>query len=97
MDVKYSVLRLGRINPAKIHTQDIIIQSLKRPFHVAIWKMTKNSDNLKQRNLSFKEDLTPEDAKKLNRLWPIIQEACKEKKIAYFMGGRAVVDNKQIQ
>uniref|UniRef100_A0AAV2ML57 Uncharacterized protein n=1 Tax=Knipowitschia caucasica TaxID=637954 RepID=A0AAV2ML57_KNICA len=95
-DVIDSVHRLGRPNSTRSQPRDIIIQFSMRHYRDAIWKMSKNHDHLKQRLLRFKEDLTLEDREKRNRLWPLIQKAREEKKIAYFVGGRAFIDNKEI-
>lgn len=96
LEVIDSVHRLGRKHPAKAHPRDIILQFSMRHFRDMVWKMSKHSEYLKQRNLRFKEDLTPEDREKRNRLWPLILQARKEKKLAFFVGGRAFVDNKEI-
>uniref|UniRef100_A0A147AN56 Coagulation factor VIII n=1 Tax=Fundulus heteroclitus TaxID=8078 RepID=A0A147AN56_FUNHE len=97
LEVIDSVHRLGKKHPTKPHPRDIIIQFSMKHFRNMIWKMAKNSGYLKQRNLLFKEDLSVEDREKRSRLWPIIQQARKDKKIAYFVGGRAFVDGKEIE
>lgn len=96
VEVIDSVHRLGRSNLAKFQARDIIIQFSMRHFRDAVWKMSKNHGYLKQRKLHFKEDLTPEDREKRNRLWPLIQKAREEKKMAFFVGGRAFIDNKEV-
>lgn len=96
VEVIDSVHRLGRKHPAKAQARDVILQFSMRHVRDMIWKMSKHAEYLKQRNLRFKEDLTPEDREKRNRLWPLIQQARQEKKIAFFVGGRAFVDNKEI-
>lgn len=96
MEVIDSVHRLGKKHLAKVHARDVILQFSMRHFRDMIWKISKHSEYLKLRNLRFKEDLIPEDREKRNRLWPLIQQARQEKKITFFVGGRAFVDNKEI-
>lgn len=96
LEVIDSVHRLGRKHPDKTQARDIILQFSMRHFRDMIWKMAKHSEYLKKKNLRFKEDLTPEDREKRIYLWPAIQKARQEKKIAFFVGGRAFVDNKEV-
>lgn len=79
VEVIDSVHRLGRKHPAKAQVRDVILQFSMRHFRDMVWKMSQRCEYLKQRNLHFKEDLTLEERKKRNRLWPVIQ-----KKLAFF-------------
>ncbi|CAK6982698.1 unnamed protein product [Scomber scombrus] len=64
LEVIDSVHRLGRKDPAKEQACDVILQFSMRHFRDMVWKMSKHSEYLKQRNLRFKEDLAAEDREK---------------------------------
>lgn len=97
-EVLDSVHRIGQrreTSSAPLH-RAIILQFTMRHFRDIIWKAAKRSDYLKTRKLHFKEDLSPEDRERRNQLWPQVEKARKEGKIAYFVGARAFVNRKEI-
>nr|XP_054593132.1 uncharacterized protein si:ch211-196c10.15 [Nothobranchius furzeri] len=97
-EVLDSIHRIGRqreSSSAPLH-RAIILQFTIRHFRDIIWKAAKRSDYLKTRKLHFKEDLSPEDRERRNQLWPQVEKARKEGKIAYFVGARAFVNRKEI-
>ena len=97
-EVLDSVHRLGqrRESSSAPLPRVVIMQFTMRHFRDIIWKAAKRSDYLTARKLRFKEDLSPEDRERRNLLWPQIEKARKEGKIAYFVGARAFVNRKEI-
>ncbi|KAJ8250947.1 hypothetical protein GJAV_G00215170 [Gymnothorax javanicus] len=60
-----------------------------------VWKHAKDSDYLKDNKLKFGEDLTFKDKEARNKLWPLIAEAHKQGKKAYYVGAKAIIDGKE--
>ncbi|KAK7938260.1 hypothetical protein WMY93_001586 [Mugilogobius chulae] len=93
-DVVDTVHRLG---PRRLDTtRGVIIQFARRQLRDAIWRAAKNSTFLKANNMKLAEDLTAEDREKRRRLWPLVENARKENKVAFFRGSRAFVDGTEI-
>lgn len=99
-EVLDSVHRLGQRRDSTSSSSPlpraIIMQFTMRHFRDIIWKTAKRSEYLKTRKLRFKEDISPEDRERRNQLWPQVEKARKEGKIAYFVGARAFVNRKEI-
>ncbi|KAK7878707.1 hypothetical protein WMY93_030946 [Mugilogobius chulae] len=93
-DVVDTVHRLGPRRPDT--TRGVIIQFARRQLRDAIWRAAKNSMFLKTNNMKLAEDLTAEDREKRRRLWPLVENARKENKVAFFRGSRAFVDGTEI-
>lgn len=93
------VHRLGRhsdLNGGNMaRPRPIIIRFCKRDTKDAIWSATKKNSYLKSHHLWFKQDLTTADKEKRERLWPKVDKARKEGKVAYFVGARAFVEKKE--
>lgn len=94
------VHRLGRNNDQKggntAKPRPVIIRFSKRETKDAIWSASRNNGYLQANHLWFKQDLTAVDKEKRERLWPIVDKARKEGKVAYFVGSRAFVDKKEV-
>lgn len=62
----------------------------------AIWIDAKNSEFRKQKKIKITKDLTQcvKDARA--KLWPLVEEAILQKKIAGFKGPFAIIDGKRI-
>ena len=67
-----------------------------RIYRDAVWRSAKKSAFLKSNNLKLAEDLSADDRDRRNRLWPAVEKARKENKLAFFVGGRAFVNGKEI-
>ncbi|KAK7939162.1 hypothetical protein WMY93_002488 [Mugilogobius chulae] len=93
-DAVDTVHRLGPRRPDT--TRGVIIQFARRHLRDEIWRAAKNSVFLKTNNMKLAEDLTAEDREKRRRLWPLIEKARKENKLAFFRGSRAFVDGTEI-
>lgn len=78
----------GRIRP-------IIIRFLSRSSKELVWK-SRYSDFLTSRKLHFKLDLTAKDKEIRNAKWPMVEEARKQQKKAFFIGVKAYIDGKII-
>lgn len=93
-DVIDTVHRVGvkKINSAR----GVIIQFSSRIHRAAVWAAAKNSAYLRENGLRFREDLCKADRESRMKLWPLVDEARKAGKIAYFVAGRAFVEKKEI-
>ncbi|XP_023814979.1 uncharacterized protein LOC111948013 [Oryzias latipes] len=95
-DVVDTVHRLGPKRPNNNQPRGIIIQFTARIHRDAVWRAAKKSAFLKEHNLRMAEDLSAEDRERRNRLWPAVEKARRENKLAFFVGGRAFVNGKEI-
>jgi len=93
-DVIDTVHRVGvkRVNSAR----GVIIQFSSRIHRAAVWAAAKSSVYLRENGLRFREDLCKADRDSRMKLWPLVNEARKAGKIAYFVAGRAFVEKKEI-
>lgn len=87
--------RLGVREDGK--TRPVIIRFISRDTAEKIGKAAPKSDFLKTRKLWIKEDLTPRDIESRNFFWPQINAARQEGKRAYFVGGRAFIEGKELK
>ena len=76
--------------------RSVIIQFSPRIHRAAVWTAAKNSRYLRDHGLRFAEDLCQIDRENRRKLWPAVEAARKEGKAAFFVGGRGVVENKEI-
>jgi len=90
------VHRLGPRKPGNIQPRGVIARFSSRFYRDAVWRSAKNSGFLKTKNLKLAEDLSAEDREKRKKLWPVIDQARKDGKPAFFVGGRAFVGGKEI-
>lgn len=95
-DVVDTVHRIGPKKSNNNQPRGIIIQFTSRIHRDAVWRAAKKSTYLKGNNLKLAEDLSPDDRARRNRLWPAVEAARKENKLAFFVGGRAFVEGKEI-
>lgn len=95
-DVVDTVHRLGLMKPSNNQPRGVIIQFTSRIYRDAVWRSAKKSTFLKDNNLKLAEDLSADDPARRNRLWPAVDKARKENKMAFFVGGRAFVNGKEI-
>ncbi|XP_016326785.1 uncharacterized protein LOC107676675 [Sinocyclocheilus anshuiensis] len=93
-DVIDTVHRVGMKKVNSAH--GIIIQFSSRTLRAAVWAAAKNSAFLRENGLRFREDLCKADRESRLKLWPLVDEARKAGKIAYFVAGRAFVEKKEI-
>lgn len=77
-------------------TRGVIIQFSLLVHRAAVWAAAKNSTYLRENGLRFREDLCKTDRESRMKLWPLVEQARKAGKIAYFVAGRAFVDKKKI-
>ena len=95
-DVVDTVHRLGPKKSDNNQPRGIIMQFTIRIYRDAVWRSAKKSAFLKSNNLKLAEDLSADDRDRRNRLWPAVEKARKENKLAFFVGGRAFVNGKEI-
>ncbi|KAJ0057693.1 hypothetical protein NL108_011915 [Boleophthalmus pectinirostris] len=95
-DVIDIVHRLGKMRENENKPRGIILRFSSRTYRDAVWKAAKNSSFLKERHLYFTEDLCPADRERRAALWPVIQAARREGKIAYYVGPRAYISSKEV-
>lgn len=84
------------MKPSNNQPRGVIIQFPSRIYRDAVWRSAKKSTFLKDNNLKLAEDLSADDRARRNRLWPAVDKARKENKLAFFVGGRAFVNGKEI-
>lgn len=89
-----TVHRLGTKNPKG--PRSVIIQFSSRVHRGAVWAAAKNSRYLRDHGLRFAEDLCQIDRENRKKLWPVVEAARKEGKVAFFVGGRCFIENKEI-
>lgn len=95
-DVVDTVHHLGPKKHSNNQPRGIIMQFTSRIYRDAVWRATKKSAFLKDNNFKLAEDLSADDHDRRNRLWPAVEKARKENKLAFFIGGRAFVNGKEI-
>lgn len=77
-------------------TRGIILQFTSRVHRAAVWAAAKNSSYLRDIGLRFAEDLCKADRETRMKLWLLVSKARKAGKAAYFVGGRAFIEKKDI-
>lgn len=91
-----TVHRLGTKQQNDNKPKGIIIQFIARVYRDAVWKAAKTSPHLRDNVLRFAEDLSKEDRKRRNKLWPVIKKAREEGKPAFFIGGLGFVSGSEV-
>lgn len=85
-----SVYRLG--HPLQEgRPRAVIVQFSMRRYCDSTWKAAKNLTYLREKKQRFKEDFSLEDRASRNLLWPLVERARKDGRIAYFIGARACI------
>ncbi len=64
--------------------------------HDRIWIDAKNSEVLKQKNIKITEDLTQYVKDARAKLWPLMEEARRQKKITGFKEPFVIIDGRRI-
>lgn len=88
------VHRVGRMMDNR--QRQIIILFVRRAVRDDIWRRTKTSPICKEEGIRFTEDLTQEDWRSRQALWPKIDQARKEGKAAGFRGPFGFIEGKRI-
>lgn len=88
------VHRLGKKMENK--HRNVIVLFTRRIMKEEIWRKTKKSAYCQERGIRFAEMLPKEDWEERNRLWPLIDQARKAGKVAYFRGPFGYIDGRQI-
>lgn len=93
-----SIHRLGPKRSGNSRSRPIIIQFAYRIHKDAIWSAVKEGDNpfLLSNKLKLSLDFSPEVRERRRLLWPQVDQARKDHKRAYYVGGRAFVDGVEI-
>ncbi|KAF6723069.1 hypothetical protein FQA47_008238 [Oryzias melastigma] len=85
--------------------EGVIIQFISRVYRDGVWRAAEKSAFLKENSLKLAEDPSVEDATggavsggcdRRSRLWPAVEKARRENKLAFVVGGRAFVNGKEI-
>ncbi len=74
----------------------IIVQFLSRTHRDRIWADAKRSEFLKQKHVKITEDLTQHVKDARAKLWPLVEQARKEGKLAGCSGAFAVIAGRRI-
>lgn len=88
--------RLGPRKTDSTRPRAVIVRFSHRYFRDAVWRAGKGSTFLRSRHLKLAEDLSPEERENRRLLYPAIAEARKDNRPAYFLGGRAFINGKEI-
>lgn len=91
------VHRLGRYSDKQTRPRTTIVRFTTRTTRDLVWKKAKDNSFLSENRLRFAEDLTTADKKVREELWPLIEAARKEGKIAHFAGTRVIIDGKEVR
>lgn len=89
-----TVHRIGKKEPGK--PRQMIVQFTMWKYRDEFWKSTKNSSVCRERGVRFTEDLTREDRLTRAELWPLIDQARKAGKKAYYRGPFGYIEGKRI-
>lgn len=89
------VHRLGKKETNR--TRNVIILFAQRRIKEEIWKRSKGSAVCKEEGISFAEMLPKEDLEERRRLWPLIEEARKAGKQAFFRGPHAYIEGRRVE
>ncbi|RXN14656.1 cytoplasmic dynein 2 heavy chain 1-like protein [Labeo rohita] len=93
-DIVDTVHRIGKKEPGK--PRQMIVEFAMRKYRDEFWQSTKNSSVCRDRGVRFAEDLTKEDRLARAALWPLIDQARKAGKKAYFRGPFGYIEGKRI-
>ncbi|KAI2645064.1 Cell division protein ZapB [Labeo rohita] len=93
-NLRINVHRIDKKEPGK--PRQMIVQFTMRKYRDEFWQSTKNSSVCRDRGVRFAEDLTKEDRLARAALWPLIDQARKAGKKAYFRGPFGYIEGKRI-
>ncbi len=93
-DIVDTVHRISKKEPGE--PRQMIVQFTMRKYREEFWKSTKNSSVCRDRGVRFMEDLTREDRMTRAALWPLIDQARKAGKKAYYRGPFGYIEGKRI-
>nr|XP_009302241.1 uncharacterized protein si:ch211-196c10.15 [Danio rerio] len=93
-DIVDTVHRVGKKELGK--PRQVIVQFTMRKYRDEIWRSTKNSSVCRDHGVRFTEDMTREDRLARAALWPLIDQARKAGKIAYYRGPFGYIEGKRI-
>lgn len=93
-DHVHTVHEIGKKEPGK--PRQMIVQFTMRKYRDEIWKSTKNSSVCRDHGVHFMEDFTREDRLVHAALWPLIDQARKEGRKAYYRGPFGYIEGKRI-
>lgn len=93
-----TIHRLGPKRPGSSRSRPIIIQFAYRIHKDAIWAAVKDGDNafLLANKMKITLDFSPEIRERRRLLWPQVDQARKDHKRAFYVGGRAFIDGVEI-
>ncbi|KAK7925987.1 hypothetical protein WMY93_008297 [Mugilogobius chulae] len=89
------VHRLGKRVDGR--NRNVVVLFTQRRIKEELWKRTKDSPVCKQEGIKFAEMLPQEDLQDRQRLWPLIEEARRAGKRAYFRGPHAFIEGRKIE
>lgn len=78
-------------------SRPVITRFTTRSTRDAVWRASKDNTFLRAHKMRFGEDLTSKDKETRSRLWPVIDEARKQNKRAFFVGAKAFIDGKEVK
>lgn len=90
-------LKAGEERNVRPRPRPIIMRFVSRSARDFIWQHAKKNEFLKSKGYVFKEDLTSSDKEARRSLWPAVEKARKEGKSAYFSGGKAFIDGREVK
>lgn len=93
-EVVDTVHRIGRKELGK--PRQMIVQFTMRKYRDELWKTTKNSSVCRDRGVRFMEDFTKEDRLARAELWPLIDQARKAGKKAFYRGPFGYIEGRRI-
>ncbi|KAK7909964.1 hypothetical protein WMY93_014648 [Mugilogobius chulae] len=89
------VHRLGKRVDGR--NRNVVVLFTQRRIKEELWKRTKDSPVCKQEGIKFAEMLPQEDLQDRQWLWPLIEEARRAGKRAYFRGPHAFIEGRKIE
>lgn len=93
-DIIDTVHRIGKKESGR--PRQMIVQFTMRKYRDEIWRSTKNSSVCLNQGVRFVEDFTKEDRNARAALWPLIAQARKEGKKAYYRGPFGYIEGRRI-
>lgn len=93
-DIVDTAHRIGRKEVGK--SRQMIVQFTMRKYRDELWKAMKNSSVCIDYGIRFIEDLTKEDRNASAAIWPLIEQARKEGKAAYYWGPFGYIEGRRV-
>lgn len=91
LGLKYDKGRSGNTQPRRI-----IVQFISCTHRDRVWADAKHSEVLKQKKIKISEDLTQSTRDARAKLWPLVEQARKEGKLAGYSGPFAIIAGRRI-